>query len=191
MLAIVLADNQAGRKKSIDHFGGRAEFIQNVAPSRWCEPDTETFGGGPVNATFSQVVDGRGIVLEFILKVLVDSLCQIKQFIKSLRRSLPLLVGNLDANNASQTLDGIDKAHVVVIHEETQSSAVCATAEAVVKALGRANGEGGGFLVVEWANSLIFTARFLELYAPTEDLDDIRTRNQVINKMLRYAAAHA
>jgi hypothetical protein len=63
-------------------------------------------------------------------------------------------------------------------------------AEAVVKTLAGAHGKGRGLFIVERATRLEFTARFFELNAFADNLDDIRASDQVVDKILRYQSGH-
>jgi hypothetical protein len=60
----------------------------------------------------------------------------------------------------------------------------------MVEALRRANGERRGFLVVKRAAGLEFAASFLELDAAAKHLNDICSRDQIVDEVLWYQAAH-
>jgi len=62
---------------------------------------------------------------------------------------------------------------------------MCPAAKAMVETLARAYGEGGRFLVVKWTAGLEFPAGLLELGAAADNLDDICSCDQIIDKILR------
>ena len=75
-------------------------------------------------------------------------------------------------------------------HEEADGGAVGSAAETVIELLVGADGEGGGLLVVEGATGLVILAGLAQRYAPVDQLDDIATRDEFINKFVRDSASH-
>jgi len=67
---------------------------------------------------------------------------------------------------------------------------VCAAAEAMVELLGRANRKRGRFLFVERAAGFVLVAPLFERYAAVDNVYDISTREDVIDKGVGYAAWH-
>src|SRR4029079_8193469 len=96
----------------------------------------------------------------------------------------------VEAESSGQLFDGLGERELVVFHEETQRGAVRAAAEAVIELLDRAHPERRGFLVMERAAGAIFTAGLLELDARPDELDDVRTRGEVVDEALGNAAGH-
>lgn len=64
-------------------------------------------------------------------------------------------------------------------------------AKAVVELFILAYGEGGCFFTMERAAGNIFFALLLEWYTPVDDLDDISSRDQIINEAAGDSACHA
>ncbi len=99
------------------------------------------------------------------------------------RRAAPV-VGHLQANLVGEFLDGVDKAEAAVLHQEADRAAVHAAAEAVVKLLGRADRERGGFFAVEGAAGEVVGAALLERKIAFDDVDDVDAGQQFLDEGL-------
>jgi len=64
------------------------------------------------------------------------------------------------------------------------------TAETVIKLLIAIYGKSGCFLMVERAARVIIFTLFLELYSGVDQIDDIDTSQQVIDKYARNSPSH-
>jgi hypothetical protein len=108
----------------------------------------------------------------------------------ALRRLVAFVARHLDTHALRKALDRLDEAHMIEFHEEANGGSVRPATEAVIKALGRADGERGRFLVVKRATRLELAAGFFQRHATSNDLDDVRTGNEVINKVLWNQSGH-
>ena len=77
------------------------------------------------------------------------------------------------AQPAGEFADRVDKANALVLHDETDGRAVCATAKAVIELFCRADGEGGGFFVMEGAAGRVVPARFFQRHVSIDQFDDV------------------
>ena len=93
--------------------------------------------------------------------------------------------------SAGQALDRLNEAHVIEFHQEANRRAVRAAAEAVIETLARADGKRRRFFVMKRAAGLEFAARFLELHAPANDLDDVGAGDQIVDEILRNQSGHS
>ena len=130
------------------------------------------------------------MIPELLLVVRRHFLHELKQFVVTACRALALLARHVDSHHRGQAFDGFHEVHVVVLHEETQRGAMFAAAETVIKPFRRADRKRRGFFVVKRAAGLELAARFLELYAAADHLDDIRPGDQIVDEVLWYQAAH-
>ena len=71
------------------------------------------------------------------------------------------------------------------------SNAAGAATETVEELFVRAHRERGGFFVVEWAARRIIFAGFAQIQPRADDIDDIHSVQQVVDKGLRDAFSHA
>src|SRR5207237_1550443 len=76
-----------------------------------------------------------------------------------------------------------DEAHAVLLHQEADSVAVHAAAEAVVGLPGGADDEAGRLLAVERAQALVVDARLLERDGAAHQLDDVDAGEQVLDEL--------
>jgi hypothetical protein len=79
---------------------------------------------------------------------------------------------------------------VVELHEKAHGRTVSAAAEAMIETLAGTYRERRCFFVVERAASLEFTAGLLELYAASYYFNDICSRDQIIDEILRNQSGH-
>src|SRR5450631_3419812 len=86
--------------------------------------------------------------------------------------------------------DGVEKLHLFVLHEKTDDGAMRTAAEAVKELLVGAYREGGGLFIVERAARLVLAAGLLERYACADDLDDIRTCDEFVEKRFWNSSGH-
>ena len=77
-----------------------------------------------------------------------------------------------------------------MLHQKSERRAVRTAAEAMIKALVRADRKRRGFLVMKRAASLVLPAGFLELYAAADHLDDVGTIDQIVDEFLRDTTGH-
>ena len=116
--------------------------------------------------------------------MILDTAHQGKKFIVAASGAIALVPRDVDTHHAREGLYGLDKTHVVKLHEETDRGAVRATAEAMIKTFIWTDRERRCLFVVERAAGFELAACFFELDASPEDLDDVRSRDQVVNKIL-------
>jgi len=64
------------------------------------------------------------------------------------------------------------------------------TAEAVVKLFVLADGEGGGFFVVEWAAGAVVAARLFERHGGVDQIHDIDACEKLVDELLRNFSSH-
>ena len=190
MLAIVLGDDESGGQQSLDGFGRLAELVEHVAPAVRCIPDAEALGGGAVDTPTLDVVDGLRRVLEAGLPVTGHGVEERKQLVIAACRFVAFVARDLYAHRVGEAFDRLDETHVIVFHQETDRGAVRAAAEAVVETLGGTHRKRRRLFIVERAAGLELAARLLELHAATDDLDDIRAGNQVVDKILGDQSGH-
>jgi len=120
------------------------------------------------------------------LPVLLDVGHQGKKFIVAACRAIAFAARHLDAHNAGEALNSLNETHVLVFHQEADRCTVRPATETVVETLSGAHREGGCFFVMKWAAGLELAARFLELDALADDLHNVCTSDQIVNKILRY-----
>ncbi|CQE28361.1 Uncharacterised protein [Salmonella enterica subsp. enterica serovar Typhimurium str. DT104] len=65
-----------------------------------------------------------------------------------------------------------------------------AASKAVIKLFFTVYGERRGFLIMEWTTRVIVLALFLEFYAHVDQIDDIGSRQQVINEYAWDSSSH-
>ena len=70
-----------------------------------------------------------------------------------------------------QLFDRFDELELVVVHQEVDRVAVRATSKAVVKLFLTVNGEGRGFLVVEWTTRVEILALLFQLHTGIDQID--------------------
>ena len=81
-----------------------------------------------------------------------------------------------------QLFDRFDELELVVVHQEVDRVAVRATSKAVVKLFLTVNGEGRGFLVVEWTTRVEILALLFQLHTGIDQIDDVSACQQIINE---------
>ncbi len=116
--------------------------------------------------------------------MILDTAHQGKKFIVAASGAVALVPGHVDAHHAREGLYGLDKAHVIELHEKSDRGAVCTTAEAMIKTFRWAYRERRCLFVMEWTTGFELATCFLKLDASPEDLDDVRSRDQVVNEIL-------
>ncbi len=99
-------------------------------------------------------------------------------------------VGKFQPNAGSQFFYGFGKAEPVVFHQEAQSAAVSATAEAMIELFTGADGKRGGFFVVKRAARLIFATCSAQGNALVDNINHIDPSQQVVNKLWRDLSGH-
>src|SRR5688572_8920181 len=190
MTAIVLADDEAGRKQALDSLLGRSHAVQQLAPSGRSVADRKPFRGRTVDPAFLEVGDRSVVTSQLFLEVPLRLGHALEQLVIAARGPLAFFPRNLNAHHARQRFHGIRKLEMIVLHQEAEGGAMRTAAEAVVKTLGRTDGKGRGFLIVKRADRLVLASRLLQLDACSQDLDDVRPGNQVVNEMLGYQSGH-
>ena len=74
VLAIVLADDEAGRQQAFRGFGGLAVLVEQVAPALGGVADAEALGRCAVDTSLLEVVDGGRMIAQATLPVGFDGL---------------------------------------------------------------------------------------------------------------------
>ena len=190
MIAIVFANDEPDREEALDSLLRYAEFVEHGTPASRRITDAESLRGGAIQLSTLEVILGVIILLEIRLVVALHLCKQLEQFVVSSGRALTFLARDLYSHRRSQALDSLDEAHMVVLHQEAQCRAVRTAAKTVIEALVGTDRERGRLLVMKWAIRLEFAPCLLELNAFAQYLNDIGTRNQIVNEMLRNQAAH-
>ncbi len=146
-----------------------------------------------VQAPLLEVIDHLtriGMLLELLLVPARGPFNDVMQ----LGNLLPCLViglripRHLQTDPGSQCFHRVQKLHVVIIHQEADGGAVRSTTEAVIKLLGRADVEGGRFLVVEGAAGSKLRARPLQRHTGVDQLGDICSGYQLVDELFGYSA---
>ena len=81
-----------------------------------------------------------------------------------------------------QRFDRVDEIQVIVFHQEADSGAVRAAAEAVVELLGFTHGERRCLFIMKRAARGVLAAFLLQGYAGVDDFNDVRASNQIIDE---------
>jgi hypothetical protein len=96
-----------------------------------------------------------------------------------------ILLRHHHADTLRQVFDGIDKAHAGILDQEADRRAMGAAAEAVIKLLGGADCEAGGFFVMEGAQPHVIGAALFQLDVTADHVDNINAVEQIGNEGLR------
>jgi hypothetical protein len=148
--------------------------------------DTEASGHFAGEASFLAVFDGvwRNLELRLVVRGSachdLDQRAGLAGFL--IVEAAAIAFRYRHAGATSQVLDGIDEAHALVFHDEADSRAVGAAAEAVVELLGRADREGRRFLVVEGAAGGVVGAGLLERHVAVHQVDDVDPGQQILDE---------
>ena len=95
---------------------------------------------------------------------------------------------HLHADALRKILHRVDKTHAAVFHQEADGRAMRAAAKAVIKLLGRADGERWRLFGVErTAGGIVRTGTF-EFHVPVDHFDDVDPAQQILNERLRNHA---
>ncbi len=94
------------------------------------------------------------------------------------------------ADPTGQFLYRIDKAHVIVFHQEADRGAVRAAAEAVIELLGLADTEGRGLFVVERTAGHVIAPGLFQRHARIDHIDDVDAGHELIDELLGDFAGH-
>lgn len=89
-----------------------------------------------------------------------------------------------------QFLDGFNELQPIVIHQKVDGVAVGAAAKTMVKLLFAVHGKRRGFLMMEWTAGVKVLALLFELYPRIDQIDDVGTRQQVIDKDTWDSSSH-
>jgi hypothetical protein len=95
---------------------------------------------------------------------------------------------HLESKSACQRLYSIDKVKVFVVEQESQGGAMRAAAEAVIELFFLAYGKRRGFFLMEGTAGHVLVTPFFQRHIGFDDLNDIGACDQIIDKMLWYAA---
>jgi hypothetical protein len=85
-----------------------------------------------------------------------------------------------------QFLDSLHKTEAGKFHQETDGCAVFATAETVIKLLGRAYGETGRFFAVKRAQARHVGASLLQLDIVADHVNDVDAIEKILDESRRY-----
>ena len=141
MLAVVFANNNAGREQSFGGFCCRSEFVENFAPAIGGVANAVSTDRSLVEAAILNVRRGALVLGKTGLPVLFKAGVERKQFIVTTCRLITFVSGHFDAHRAGEGFDRVDETHVIVFHQKPDRGAVSAATEAMVKALNGAYGE--------------------------------------------------
>jgi hypothetical protein len=97
----------------------------------------------------------------------------------------PRFPRDIDTQSRGELFNGLNEAESVVIHQKPEHGAVCPAAEAVIELFVRTDPKGGSFLVVEGAAGAELFARFFQRDASANELDDVGSADDVVDKRLR------
>ena len=89
-----------------------------------------------------------------------------------------------------QLFDRFNELELVVVHQKIDRVTVGATAEAVVKLFFTVYGERGGFFVMERTARMVVLALLFELYPRVDEIDDVGSGQQVIDKNAWDSSSH-
>ncbi|MNO97862.1 hypothetical protein D3C76_895860 [compost metagenome] len=92
--------------------------------------------------------------------------------------------------HGSQLFDGFNELELVVVHQKVDGVAVRPTAKAVVKLFFTVNGERGGFFVMERTARMVVLTLLFELYPRIDEIDDVGSGQQVIDKNAWNSSSH-
>ena len=99
-------------------------------------------------------------------------------------------IGHFKVVHCGQFFDGFHKLEFVVVHEKIDGVAMRATPKAVIKLFFTVYGERGGFFVMERTARVIIFALLFQLYPRVDEIDDVGSCQQVINKNARNSSSH-
>ncbi len=100
------------------------------------------------------------------------------------------LIGHVKIVHGGQLFDGFNELELVVVHQKVDGVAVCATAEAVVELFFTVYGERGGFFVMERTARMVVLALLFQLNPRVDQIDDIGSRQQVIDENAWDSSSH-
>jgi hypothetical protein len=151
-----------------------------------CVADAVACGNLSSQAAPLEVVDRTWTLLE-LLPIEMGGLFQ--RFPKGGRRLRAVLfLGGFRYGQTGilgQCRHRIAKAHVLVLHQEADGGAVCATPKAMIELLGRTDSEGGGLLAVKRTTGLVVLPGLFQRHTPVDDVDDVDSGEQSVDEIAR------
>ncbi len=159
-LAVVVL-NQPGLVQPADRLRVRAELVEQVGPARRGEADPELGGDLAADAPAAQILGAAGRVGVAAQLPGIEAGGLFERVVDRAEIGAAVFAGlarDLEADRLGQGLDRLGEVQTFVLHQKAERGAVRPAAEAVIELLARADGEGGGLLVVEGAAGLVFAA---------------------------------
>ena len=188
---LLVFDNQPGFEQALAKFVAAAKFFQHGIPTAGRIADQIAFGCVSIQTARLEVIDRARMIPQALAEKQRHFAQQFVQRRAGRRRRARRLVPrHLHTVQRCQFLHGVDEFEVIVFHQKTERCAMRTAAEAVIKALVRADRKRRGFFVMKRTAGLVLPAGFLELYAAADELDDVGTVDQLVDEFLRDATGH-
>jgi hypothetical protein len=89
-----------------------------------------------------------------------------------------------------ECLDGFNKIHVFVFHQERYGRAMRTAAKTVIELLIGYDAEGGSFLVMEGTAGFVLMTGFFQRYTSINYVDNISAVEQIVDKPLWDESSH-
>ena len=190
----VLVRDEPRLKQPLPSRGVPAQAGEQKVPAGWGVPKSVAAGDLAGQPPPLEIVDGptRLRVGAQLLTIELGRLIQhlVQRALVGTRASRLPVGRHLEPGALGQLIHRLPEGQPIVLHQEADGGTVGATAEAMVELLLRADGEGGGALVVERATCLEVPARLAQGDALADQVDDVGTREELIDEAWGDSAGH-
>ena len=194
--AAVFLHQQAGPQQCFTNTVIRPHSLQQRIPTVWRETQTKIGSDFARESAALQVINGLlglGMLAQHAPVEEVGQAETVEQRGADVRlvvRSKGCALRHLDPGALRQVAHRLGETHVLIIHEKANGAAMHAAAKAMEKLLVLADGERGGFFLVEGAIGLVVLAGLFERHARVDHVHDVDSRQQIVNELLRDFARH-
>ena len=106
---VVATNDEADGQQPFDGARALSKLVEHLAPRVGRVANAEALRGCTVDAAVAQILDGDGRRFQGFLIVPLDAPHQLIEFIVPLRRSLPLVARDFDAQHRCQGFDGFNE----------------------------------------------------------------------------------
>ncbi len=189
---VVALDHQSGLEQQLALGLAASQGFQQSVPAGRCEADSEMLHRVITKTAMLEIAAGLGglwMLGELALEPQRRRLQLGGEFrLAGAGGPLSGLARYLDSRDRGKLFHRRDEVEPFVFHQEADRVAAGAAAEAVVELLVGVDAEGGAFLVVEGAERGVVLARFAQVHAGIDHVDDIDALEQVIDELLRNSS---
>ena len=153
-------------------------MFDQVIPAGGSQADAEGSDDIATQAAALQVINGvlrLRVVAQLVAVKFRGGLQHIIEWLVVLSWGVVVAVfaRHVDAGRGGEGLNGLDKAHVLIVHEEAECATGGTATEAVIKLLVLTNAERRGFFAVEGAAGHEILALFLQRHTRVDDINDV------------------